>query len=155
MRGINASCFVHRLQLCSDMFITCIEPIWIGGINKVSASPWTVKFLNSNSFVAWIKENILNCHISWRDKLLANSSHLGVVHTNALICAAMYILMLEHANLMARKTQHDRNAKSIATFIRVEQRSLSTHTNVLKVKWIHWTITHCVCLCVCFCGFVC
>lgn len=53
--------------------------------------------------------------------------------------------MLECLNLMSRKTQRARKVKSISTFISVQQRSLSTHTNVQKVKWIY-SATYSVCV---------
>lgn len=81
-------------------------------------------------------------HRLYKFQSASNCSHKIVV---ALISATISILMLEHPDLTSWKTQHARNIKSMAAFIRVEQRSLSTRTNVLKVKWIYSTVTHSVC----------
>lgn len=74
-----------------------------------------------------------------------NSSHLGIICTTACISAMIYNLLLECLNPTSRKTQRARKAKSISTFISVQQRSLSTHTNVQKVKWIY-SPTYSVCV---------
>lgn len=66
-----------------------------------------------------------------------DSSHLGIICTTACVSAAPYNLMLECLNLMSRKTRRARKVKSISAFISVQQRSLLTHTNVQKVKWIY------------------
>lgn len=68
------------------------------------------------------------------------SSHLGIMCTIACISATIYGLLLECLTAMFRKIQRARKVKSMSTFISVQQRSLSTHTNVQRVKWIH-----CVC----------
>lgn len=101
------------------------------------------------SFTPTFKQTCSQCesqhkkiHRLYKFQSASNCSHKIVV---ALISATISILMLEHPDLTSWKTQHARNIKSMAAFIRVEQRSLSTRTNVLKVKWIYSTVTHSVC----------
>lgn len=70
--------------------------------------------------------NIIHCFI--------NSGKRGIVFTNVLINTTICV----HSDAETSwETHHVWNVKSIATFIRVEQRSLSTHIYALTVKQKH------------------
>lgn len=93
--------------------------------------------INVKAYESNINERQKRNHLS--------SSHLGIICTTACISAMIYNLLLECLNSMSRKTQRARKVKSILSFISIKQRSLSTYTNVQKVKWIY-SPTYSVCV---------
>ncbi len=138
-----------NLQLSRETYIHSVCWFELVGEKELLAISWPVKFLPQNSFN---QKDALMEYISCCYLVHLSSRQHRIVHTIACISATIYILRLEHPNPTSGKTLHARNVKSIATFIRVEKRSLSTHTNVLKVKWIYSTTRARVCVCVYVCA---